>query len=138
MVFHSLTKLCIIKYWTNIQSLRRFDIGLWQTKNHIEKTYRKFQYRDKFWGKFQNLPSFPRKMISAFAYQIWHYKAFNQYTTQKSWFSFLKDFINKFVGNSNIERKVLECSKVCLALSQIWLFLCRLGKFSRKKTWTNN
>ena len=54
------TKFDILNPWTNIQSLRRFNLGFWQTSKQI---YRKLQYREKVFGEFQALPRFPRKMV---------------------------------------------------------------------------
>ena len=65
MVWYSSTKFDILKqfsshHWTNIQSLRRFDWGLWQTSKLI---YRKLRYREKLFEEFQGLSPFPRKMV---------------------------------------------------------------------------
>ena len=60
IVLYSLTKLCINKPGTNIQSVRRFDQGFWQTS---KQTCTKFQHKEPVFGEFQNLPWFPRKMV---------------------------------------------------------------------------
>ena len=60
MVLYWSTKVGIIKPWTNIQSLRTFDLGFWQTSKQI---CRKLQYKEKVFGEFQSFPHFPRKMV---------------------------------------------------------------------------
>ena len=60
MILYSLTKFGIIKPWTNIPWLRRFDLGFWQTSKQI---YRKLQYVEKVFREFQGLPRFPRKIV---------------------------------------------------------------------------
>ena len=64
MVLYLLTKFGIIKAWTNIQSLRRFDLRFSQASKQI---YRKLQYTKKVLGKFQRLLRFPRKMVLSFS-----------------------------------------------------------------------
>ena len=59
MVLYSSTQLDVIMLWTNIQSLRRFDCGFWQTSKQI---YRKLQYKEKVSGVFQGFPWFGREM----------------------------------------------------------------------------
>ena len=60
MVLYSLTTFGIKKPWINISWLRRFNLGFCKTSKQI---YRKFQYRDNIFGKFQGLPRFPRKIV---------------------------------------------------------------------------
>ena len=60
MVCYFLTKLNIIKLWTNIQSLKGLNLGFWQTS---KQTYRKLKYRGKVSGDVQGLPCFPREMV---------------------------------------------------------------------------
>ena len=60
MVCYFLTKLDIIKLWTNIQSLKRLNLGFWQAS---KQTYRKLKYREKVSGEVQGLPCFPREMV---------------------------------------------------------------------------
>ena len=60
MVLYSPIKFGILKPWTNILWLRRFDLGFWQT---VKQIYWKLQYRDKVFGEFQGLPHFPKKMV---------------------------------------------------------------------------
>ena len=42
-------KFGILKLWTNIPWLRRFDLGFWQTSNWI---YRKLKDSEKTFGQF--------------------------------------------------------------------------------------
>ena len=60
MVLYSSTKFCILKPWINIPWPMRFNLGFCQTSKQI---CRKLQYTEKGFGRFQNLPSFPRKMV---------------------------------------------------------------------------
>ena len=60
MVLYSSTKFDILKPWTNIKSLRRFDLGLWQT---LKQIYRKLHNREKLFEEFQGFLAFPGKMV---------------------------------------------------------------------------
>ena len=60
MVLYSSTKFGIIKPWTNIPWLWRFDWSFQQTSKQL---YRKLQYRENVFRKFQCLPRFFRKMF---------------------------------------------------------------------------
>ena len=60
MVFYSSTKFGILKPWTIISNLIRFDLGFWQASKQI---YTKLKYREKVLEEFQRLPRFPRKMV---------------------------------------------------------------------------
>ena len=57
---YSSTKFCILKPWTIISNLIRFDLGFWQASKPI---YRKLKYREKVLEEFQRWPRFPRKMV---------------------------------------------------------------------------
>ena len=54
------TKFGILKPWTIISNLIRFDLGFWQSSKPF---YRKLKYREKVLKEFQRLPCFPRKML---------------------------------------------------------------------------
>ena len=60
MVLYSSTKFGILKPWTIISNLIRFDLGFWQASKPF---YRKLKYREKVLEEFQRLPRFPRKMV---------------------------------------------------------------------------
>ena len=60
MVLYSSTKFGILKPWTIILKLIRFDLGFLQTSKQI---YRKWKYTEKVFEEFQRLCHFPRKMI---------------------------------------------------------------------------
>ena len=60
LVLYSSTKFWILKIWTNIPWLKRFDLGFSQTSKQI---YRKLKYRGKLFGEFQCLPCFPKKLV---------------------------------------------------------------------------
>ena len=60
MVLYSSTKFGIIKPWTIISKLRRFDSGFWQTSKQI---YRKLKDREKVLKEFQHLSRFSGEMV---------------------------------------------------------------------------
>ena len=60
MVLYSSTKFGILKPWTNIPKLKRFDLGFWQTSKPVNA---KLKYREQVFGEFQCLPRFLRKMV---------------------------------------------------------------------------
>ena len=60
MILYSSIKFGTLRPWTNIPKLIRFDLSFWQTSKQI---YRKPKYKKNRFGKFQSLPSSPRKML---------------------------------------------------------------------------
>ena len=60
MVLYSSTKLGILKPWTIIPNLKRFDLGFWQASKQI---YRKLEHSKKVLKEFQRLRRFPRKTV---------------------------------------------------------------------------
>ena len=60
MVLYSSTNFRILKPWTIISNLIRFDLGFWQVSKPF---YRKLKYREKVLEEFQRLPPLPRKMV---------------------------------------------------------------------------
>ena len=60
MVLYLLAKLGIINPWTNIWSLRTFNLGFWQTWKQI---YQKLQWKGKVFEGFQGLCCFPSKVV---------------------------------------------------------------------------
>ena len=60
IVLYLWSKFGILKPSTNILPLTRLDLGVLETSKQI---YWKLQYKVKFFGEFQALPRFPRKMI---------------------------------------------------------------------------
>ena len=60
MILYSSTKFGILRSWTIISKLIRFDLGFWQASTLF---YRKFKYREQVLEEFQRLPRFPRKMV---------------------------------------------------------------------------
>ena len=59
MVLYWLNKFGIIKPRTNIPWLRRYDLRL--ILHTSRQIYRKFQYKEKVFWKFQSFPLIPRK-----------------------------------------------------------------------------
>ena len=74
IVLYSLSKLDIFKPCKNIQLLRRFDKDFWKSSEQI---YRKLQYWEKCFGKFQSLPRFLRKMSLNLLNKFYIYKFLN-------------------------------------------------------------
>ena len=60
MVWCSSSKFYIFEPFTNVQSHIRFDLGFWQTS---EQVYRKLQYEEKKFSKFQSLLRCLKKMV---------------------------------------------------------------------------
>ena len=60
MALYLLTRFGILKLWTNILWLTRFDLGYLQTSKQNNS---KLQYSKKVFGKFQDLSRFSRKMV---------------------------------------------------------------------------
>ena len=60
MISYSSTNFGILRPWTIISNLIRFDLGFWQTSKPF---YRKLKYREKVLEEFQRLLRFPRKMF---------------------------------------------------------------------------
>ena len=60
IVLSSSIKFSILKPWTDIQSVRRLDLGFLQAS---KQTDRKLQYIGEICGKFKVLPHFPIKMV---------------------------------------------------------------------------
>ena len=58
MVLYSSTKFGILKPWTIISKLIRFNLDFWQTS---KPTYRRLRYREKFWKSFNVHLVFPEK-----------------------------------------------------------------------------
>ena len=50
----------ILKFWTNIPLLKRFDSGFWQTSEPIDW---KLKYRENLFRAFQGLPRFSWKIF---------------------------------------------------------------------------
>ena len=112
VVLYLLTKLGIIKPWTNIKSLSRFDLGLWQTSKWI---FRKLQYKTIVVEDSQSFYCFPRKMVCC---------SYNKFSILKPWT--IIPWLKKFgFSNSNIWRKLLQSLKVCLDFPKKWFCICR-------------
>ena len=60
MVFYSSTNFGILKPWTSISNLIRFDWGFWQPSKPF---YRKFKYGENDLEEYQGLPRVSRKMV---------------------------------------------------------------------------
>ena len=68
------TKFGILKPWTIISNLIRFDLGFWQASKQI---YRKLEYSEKVLEEFQRLPRFSRKMVLYSSTKLWILKSWN-------------------------------------------------------------
>ena len=60
LVLYSSTKFGILKTWTIITNLKRFDLGFWQTSKQI---YMKLKYEENNFEEFQRLPRSPKQMV---------------------------------------------------------------------------
>ena len=60
IILYLLKKFGIIKPWTNIPWLTRFDWGFWQSSKQF---CRKFQYRENAFGNIQVCLVFPEKLF---------------------------------------------------------------------------
>lgn len=60
MAFYLSTKFSNFNACTNIQLLRRFDLDFWPTSKQV---YKKLQYGEEMFGKFEDLLAFARKLV---------------------------------------------------------------------------
>ena len=112
MVVYSSTKFGIRKPWKKLASLRRLNLGFWQTSKQI---YRELQFREEFFGEFEALPRFWTKMILNSSSKFGILKPEKiLHGPQHSIESFYRLQIN-FMRNSNIGRGLLNSYKVFLA-----------------------
>ena len=127
IVLYSSTKFGILKPWTNIQSLRRFCWGFWQTSNIKRKLIKniKSNIKRKLFRSFEFCLSFPEKFF-------YIRRANLTLQTPKPICNHTENSIeafdrvqNKFIGNSNVERKLLRSSKACVPSSQKWFWIRR-------------
>ena len=133
MVLYSSTKFGILKPWTNIQSLGRFDLGLWQTSKQI---YRKLQYKQKVYVEFQGFSHFPRKMVLY---------SWTKFCMLKPWTniqSLRKFHLGFWQASKQIYRKLQYREKVFGEFKTLPRFLKRMVLFSSIKfviikSWTN-
>ena len=89
VVLYSLTKLGIIKTWSNIPWLRRFDLHLSRLQNKFIGNY---NIQRKFSESFNVSLAFPENWF-CIRLTIWHYKDLKQYSmAQKIWFALFPDF----------------------------------------------
>ena len=134
MVLYSSTKFGILKPWTNIQSLRRFDFDLWQTSKQV---YRKLKYSEKVFEEFQGLLRFPRK--NSFVYSSTEFGILKPWTNIQS----LRRFDLGFWKTSKqIYRKLQHRKKVFEELKVLSRFprkmiLYSSTRFGILKPWTN-
>ena len=99
MVLFLLTKFCIAQPLTNIPSLRRFDLGSWQTS---KQNYREIQYRENIFRGDSRFASLSQRNGFVFVGQIWNYEPLNQYwLARKIQFRILTEFKTDLLGNSN-------------------------------------
>ena len=127
MVWHWFTKFGILKPWTNIVSITRFGLGFWQTSNIKRKLIKniKSNIKRKLFCSFEFCLSFPEKFF-------YIRRANLTLQTPKPIFNHTENSIeafdrvqDKFIGNSNVGRKLLRSSKACVASSQKWFWIRR-------------
>ena len=104
MGLYLLTRLGIIKPWTNIQSLRRFDLGFRQTSKQI---CRKLHNKEKVFEEFHGFTRFPRKMV---LYSLNKFGILKPWTNRKPFFwkskAKLKTFQKRslYIGVSSVNQ----------------------------------
>ena len=112
MVVYSSTKFGIRKPWKKLVSLRRLNLGFWQTSKQI---YGELQFREKFFGEFEALPRFRTKIILNSSRKFGILKPYPiLHDPQDSIEGFYR-LQNNFIGNSNKGRGLLKSCKVFLA-----------------------
>ena len=116
MVLYSSTKFGILKPWTIISNLIRFDLGFCKASKQI---YRKPEYSKKVLEEFQRLPRFSRKMVLYSSTKLWILKSWNIIS------NLIRFDLGFWQASKEIYRK-LEHSKKDLKEFQ------RLPRFSRK------
>ena len=133
MVLYSLAKFDIIKTWSNIQWLRRFDLGSFQTSKQI---YRKLRNTEKLFRKSQRLPCFPRKMVFYSSSIFCILKLFTNIQSHRrlnlGFWETSKQVYRKLQHGEKIFAKFQ--SQPCLPRKMV---LCSLSKFGIRNAWTN-
>ena len=102
MVLYWWSNLGILKPCTNIQWLKRFYLGLWQIS---KQTYRKLQYIEKKFGKFQGWTRFLRKMV---LYLLAKFDIVPIFSDSEDSIQAFCRLQSKFIGNANMSRYLLE------------------------------
>ena len=103
MVLYLLRKFGIFKPPTNIQLFRRFYLSFWKT---LKQIYRKLQYEEKFFEKFQGLPCFPRKMGLHLLTKLYIFElCINICSLRRLYLGF-----DNFIDNPNVGRNFLKSS----------------------------
>ena len=121
IVLYLLTKLGIIKTWTNIQLPSRFNLGFWQTSKQI---YRKLQYKQKVFEEFQALPCFPRKIVLYSSTNFGNLKLLTNIPWLRRFDLCFWQAPKRIYGELHIGKKVLELSKVWIAFPEKWFCFC--------------
>ena len=117
MILYSLTKFVIRKTWTNIQWLRVFDLGFWQTSKQV---FRKLQYRKKVFGEIKGLSRFPRKMVFYSSTKFGIIKPWtNIQSLRRSNLGFWQTS-KQIYRKLQYRKKVFGEFKVCLAFLEKW------------------
>ena len=140
MVLYSSTKFGILKPWTIISNLIRFDLGFWQASKQF---YRKLKYREKVLEEFQRLPRFPRKMVlySSTNFRILKPWAFisNFIRFDIGFWQASKPFYRKLKWRGNVleeferlphfPRKMVLYSSTNFCILKPWDIICNLIRF---------
>ena len=119
---YSSTEFGILKPWTNIQSLRRFDLGFWKTSKQI---YRKLQHRKKVFEELKGLSRFPRKMILYSSTKFGILKPWTNISWPRRFDLGIWQTSKQIYRKLQLGRKFLESLKLCLAFPEKWFWIHR-------------
>ena len=114
-------KCDIINTWTNILWLRRFDLCFIQTSKGI---YRKLQYTEKVFGKFQRLPRFTKKMVLYSSSKFCNSESFinSQLHKNSDWdFCQISEQVYRI---SDMKRKFSQSFKASTFFPEKWFCIC--------------
>ena len=112
MVVYSSTKFGIRKPWKKLVSLRRLNLGFWQTSKQI---YGELQFRKRTLEELQGFSDIPRWIVQYLS---------NKFGVLKTWTNILSltrfdwGFLQTSKGNSNIRRKLLHSFELCLSFPE--------------------
>ena len=122
MGLYSSTKFGILKPWTIISNLIRFDLVFRQASKPI---YRKLKYREKDLEEFQRLSRFPRRMVLCSS---------NKFGILKPWAiisNIIRFDLDFWHASKPIYRKLKYREKfwksfnVCLTFPEKWFCICQ-------------
>ena len=129
--FSSLTKFWIFQPFTNVQSLRRFYLGPWQTVS----LKRIPLWEESFW-KVSRSASLSQENRFVFVNKIWHYKTLSNIPWLKRFDTNFWQTWKEFKGDCNIIENVFAKFQ-CLTRFFREIFFNSLTKFGIFQPFTN-